>query len=266
MWQAAALRLRRREGPRVSGPEQVLRLVDQLGFCHAFTPEPPDHPFPVAAVPALFELLPTDDEDTRWDWAWTWKDSFLESGRLYYAKLVQRKPTYVSSQMLPRFYAMVGNLGDEDDCLNAREEARIGAFACTIYERIAASGPTSTIELGRHFAVSRTTLDRALTELQTAMLLVPAGTRPEGPRRYTYVWDTFARRFPAAVAAAASLARSRATEEVVLHYLQLAGAASEQHICRALPIPAFLVTNALNQLQSRGLVARCPAHTPPRRH
>jgi hypothetical protein len=261
-WQeAAALRLKLREGRRVRGPEQLRRLVDEFGFCHAFTPEPPEHPFPVAAVPAVFEFLPTEDEDTRWDWAWTWKDSFLESGGMFYARLVHRKPTYVSSQMLPCFYAMTGNVGEEDDCPNAREEGRVSAFACTVYDRVAASGPTSTIELGRHFAVSRATLDRALAELQTAMLLVPAGTRPEGPRKYTYLWDTFPRRFPGAVAAASSLSRSRATEEVVLRYLQLAWAASEQQICRALPVPPFLITNALQRLQSRGLVAyRPPAH------
>ena len=261
--EATALRLKLREGRRVQGPEQLRRLVDDLGFCHAFTPEPPDYPFPVAAVPALFEFLPTDDEDTRWDWAWTWKDSVLESGCMFYARLVHRKPTYVSSEMLPYFYAMSGNVGDEDDCLNAREEGRISAFACAVFDRVAASGPTTTIELGRHFAASRATLDRALTELQAAMLLVPAGTRPEGPRKYTYLWDTFARRFPAAVAAASSLGRSRATEEVVLRYLQLAGAASEQQICRALPVPAFLIRNALQKLQSRGLVAYHPlAHRP----
>lgn len=263
--EAAALRLKLREGRRVRGPEQLLRLVEDLGFCHAFTPEPPDHPFPVPAVPALFEFLPTDDEDTRWDWAWTWKDQFLESGRIFYGKLVHRKPTYVSSEMLPYFYAMTGNVGEEDDCLNAREEGRVSAFACTVYDRVAASGPTTTIELGRHFAVSRATLERALAELQAAMLLVPAGTRPEGPRRYTYLWDTFPRRFPAAVAAASSLSRSRATEEVVLRYLQLAGAAPEQQICRALPVPAFLVTNALRRLQSRGLAA-CHSPTRPSRH
>ncbi|MEW6399348.1 MAG: helix-turn-helix domain-containing protein [Bacillota bacterium] len=261
----AAFRLKLREGFSVSTPEQVLRLAEQLGFCHAFTPEPPDRPFSVAAVPGLFELLPTDDEDTRWDWAWTWKDSFLESGHVYYGKLIHRKPTYVSSRMLSQFYAMTGNLGDEDDCANALDEARAGVFACTVYEHIAASGPTSTIELGRHFAVTRATLDRALTELQTAMLLVPAGTRPEGPRKYTYVWDIFPRRFPAAVAAASSLGRSQATEEVILRYLQLAGATSEHHICRALPIPAFLITNALKKLQSRGLVAQCQSPTAPRR-
>ncbi|MEW6545515.1 MAG: hypothetical protein AB1446_01175 [Bacillota bacterium] len=268
VWEAAAaLRLRLRERFSVSGPEQVACLIEELGFCHAFTPEAPDDPFPVPAVPSLFEVLPTHDEDIRWDWSWTWKDGFLESGRLYYGKLIHRKPTYVSSGMLPWFYAMTGNLGEDDDCANARDEARVGVLACSVYEHIAARGATSTIELQQHFAVRRTSLDRALTELQTAMLLVPVGTRPEGPRRYTYVWDLFPRRFPQAVAAAASIGRSEATEAVILRYLQLAGAAAEQHICRALPVPSFLITHALNRLEGQGLVGHYPpsprSHCPP---
>jgi hypothetical protein len=76
---------------RVRNAEQLVRMVDDFGFCFAFTLRTGDAP-----IPACFDHLSTSSEDRKWGWMWEWKDELAEAKRLYYGKLLVRKPTFVS--------------------------------------------------------------------------------------------------------------------------------------------------------------------------
>src|SRR5713101_4024522 len=76
---------------RVRNAEGLVAMVDAFGFCFAFTLRTGDAP-----IPACFDHLSTNSEDRKWGWMWGWKDELPEEKRLYYGKLLVRKPTFVS--------------------------------------------------------------------------------------------------------------------------------------------------------------------------
>src|SRR5438874_981118 len=91
----------------VKTAEALVRMVDEFGFCFAFTGE---SAYP---IPAAFDHLDTRSDGRKWEWMWGWKDELAEKKRLYYGKLLVKKPTFVSMKMLPIFYATFGRGGDD---------------------------------------------------------------------------------------------------------------------------------------------------------
>src|SRR6266567_2014543 len=102
---------------RVRNAEDLVTMVD--AFCFCFTHRTGD-----AAIPACFDHLSTNSEDRKWGWMWGWKDELPEEKRLYYGKLLVRKPTFVSMKMLPTFYATFGRAGEAVDHLAQRGETQ----------------------------------------------------------------------------------------------------------------------------------------------
>src|SRR5438132_1009384 len=74
---------------RVKSDDGLVRMVDALGFCFAFTAE---ESYP---VPGAFDHLDTRSDGRKWEWMWGWKDKLAEEKRLYYGKLLIRKTTFV---------------------------------------------------------------------------------------------------------------------------------------------------------------------------
>src|SRR5438094_9094553 len=73
---------------RVRNADQLVAMVDELGFCFAFT-ERSDVP-----VTACSDHLSTKDQDRKWRWTWGWKDEPAEAKRLYYVRHQAKKPTF----------------------------------------------------------------------------------------------------------------------------------------------------------------------------
>src|SRR5438105_15922252 len=62
----------------VKTADALVRMVDELGFCFAFTGEP------AYPIPAAFDHLDTRSDGRKWEWMWGWKDELAEKKRLYY--------------------------------------------------------------------------------------------------------------------------------------------------------------------------------------
>src|SRR5438309_11567539 len=84
-----------RKAHRVRNAEQLVRLVDALGFAFAFTLRTGDAP-----IPACFDHLSTNDTDRQGGWMWGWKDELPEEKKLYYGVLLARNPTFGSTKVL----------------------------------------------------------------------------------------------------------------------------------------------------------------------
>src|SRR5947208_16948071 len=64
--------------------DALVRMVDGLGFCFAFTAE-------VAyPVPAAFDHLDTRSEGRKWEWMWGWKDELAEAKQIGRASCRER--------------------------------------------------------------------------------------------------------------------------------------------------------------------------------
>ena len=122
----------------VKTADALVRMVDEFGFCFAFTGEP------AYPIPAAFDHLDTRSDGRKWEWMWGWKDELAEKKRLYYGKLLVKKPTFVSMKMLPIFYATFGRGGDADDHLEDVRAGRLSEIARRIIEFLAVNGETQT--------------------------------------------------------------------------------------------------------------------------
>jgi hypothetical protein len=209
---------------RVRTARDALRFVDALGFCFAFTGGP-------GGLPGLFDVLATRSVDRMWTWAWRWKDDLATQRRLYYGKVIRRKPSYVSLTMMPAFYALSGNVGEQDDYLQAYREGRLSTLAKGVYEHILAEGRVSTWTLRRRYVPRRESgarFHRALDELQARFLIAKVAEEEEW--RNGFIWDAFHRWMPSVVDAAGSLTAADAAARVLDRYLRIVGAASDPDI------------------------------------
>jgi hypothetical protein len=240
---------------RVRNADQLVRLIDALGFAFAFTLRTGDAP-----IPACFDHLSTNDEGRRWGWMWGWKDELAEAKRLYYGMLVARKPTFVSLKILPVFYATFGRAGEDDDHLADVRAGRLSDVARRIIEFLAQNGETQTkrmrAELGITSKEGRATYGKAIDEVQRLMYVARVRAVGEGREDYNYTYDLFVRRYPEIVKAAERLSSADATAALVARTLELAGAVTEKQLARLFEWDEAVAERAIVRAEGQRKVVR----------
>ena len=234
---------------RVHTQNQALRFIRTVGYCYAFT-QGPGH------LPSLFEVLDTRSEDRRWAWAWEWKEALPSDKRVFYGRVLSRKPTFISPELLPHFFALSGNIGEEDDCERLYEGGGLSSLARRVYELTAATGPLTTrqiraaVEPERRGSSGR--LLRALADLQSLFLLARIGEVGDNPGNYAYVWDTFARWLPAVVRRAEGISHRTAAATVLARYVRIAGAPRPEDAAALFAWPPTVLDAAIRDLRAEG--------------
>src|SRR3989441_3580968 len=205
----------------VKTADALVRMVDALGFCFAFTAE---SAYP---IPAAFDHLDTRSDSRKWEWMWGWKDELAEKKRLYYGKLLIRKPTFVSMKMLPVFYATFGRAGEPDDHLEDVRAGRLSDVARRVIDHLAQRGETQTkrmrADLGITSKEGKADYSKAMEELQRLMYIARVKAVGEGREDYNYTYDLFVRRYPETIKKAERIASSDAMTMLLRRLLELAG-------------------------------------------
>lgn len=250
----AALRRLRRDAVRrfrVRTQNQALRFIRAVGFCYAFTAGP-------GQLPGLFDVLDTRSENRRWAWAWDWKEALPSAKKVFYGRVLHRKPTFISLEFVPHFFALTGNVGDPDDYHRLYEAGRLSYSARRVYELITRGGPLTTrqirqaLEPDRRGSSSR--LLRALAELQGLFLLARIGEVGDNPGNYAYVWDAFDRWLPDAVRRASRISQRQAAAAVLARYLRLAGAPRPGDAAALFEWPPPVLAAAIQDLRDDGRI------------
>jgi hypothetical protein len=207
---------------RVRNAEQLVKLVNELGMCFAFTPAEG------LPIPACFDHLSTSDEMRKWNWMWGWKDELAEEKRFYYGPVLARKPTFISMKMLPVLYATFGRAGEPDDHLEDVRSGRMSDIGRRVIEFVTQKGESQSrrmrAELGITSKEGRGQYDKSLDDVQRLMYVARVKAVGEGREEYNYTYDLFVRRYPEIVKAAEPIASADARERVLTRALELAGA------------------------------------------
>ncbi len=243
---------------RIHTKKQALGFIRAVGFCYAFTPGP-------GHLPSLFEVLDTRSDDVRWSWAWEWKEALPTAKRVFYGRVLARKPTFISMEFLPNFFALTGNVGGPDDYARLYDEGRLSALARRVFECIASRGPMTTrqvradVEPNRRGSSPR--LGRALAELQNLFLLARIGEVGNNPGNYAYVWDLFERWLPDVVARASGITHREAAAAVLEQYVRITGAPHPADAAALFEWSRLALETAIADLQNCGMliVAQGPA-------
>ena len=239
---------------RVRNAEGLVTMVDAFGFCFAFTLRTGDAP-----IPACFDHLSTTSEDRKWGWMWDWKDDLPEEKRLYYGKLLIRKPTFVSMKMLPTFYATFGRAGEDDDHLDDVRAGRLSDIARRVIDYLAQRGETQTkrmrADLGITSQEGKSDYAKAVEELQRLMYVARVKAVGEGRVDYNYTYDLFGRRYPEIVKSAERISSSDAMTALLRRLLELAGGVTAKQVKRLFDWDDAQTERTTLRLESkRGLV------------
>src|SRR5438132_4472137 len=239
---------------RVRNADQLVAMVDELGFCFAFT-DSGDVP-----IPACFDHLSTNDTDRKWGWMWGWKDELAEAKRLYYGRLLVKKPTFVSMKMLPIFYATFGRAGEPDDHLDDVRAGRLSEVARRVIEFLAQRGETQTKrmrgELGITSPEGRLQYAKAVDELQRLMYVARVRAVGEGREDYNYTYDLFVRRYPETVRAAERASSADAMSALLAHLLGLSGGVTERQVTKLFDWSEDRVAHVARRLEMKKALVR----------
>src|SRR5213083_320671 len=240
---------------RVRNAEGLVTMVDAFGFCFAFTLRTGDAP-----IPACFDHLSTNSEDRKWGWMWGWKDELAEAKRVYYGKLLIRKPTFVSMKMLPTFYATFGRAGEADDHLDDVRAGRLSDIARRIIDFLAQNGETQTKRMRAALGISspegKADYAKAIEELQRLMYVARVRAVGEGREDYNYTYDLFVHRYPEVVRAAERASSADAMSALLAHLLGLSGGVTERQVTKLFDWSEDRVAHVARRLEMKKALVR----------
>jgi hypothetical protein len=238
----------------VKTADALVRMVDALGLCFAFTGE---SAYP---VPAAFDHLDTRSDGRKWEWMWGWKDELAEKKRVYYGKLLVRKPTFVSMKMLPTFYATFGRAGEADDHLEDVRAGRLSEIARRVIEFLAVNGETQTKRMRSALGITsqegKSDYAKAIEELQRLMYIARVRAVGEGREDYNYTYDLFVHRYPETVRAAERSSSADAMTALLAHLLDIAGGVTEAKVTKLFDWSEDRVAHAARRLEMKKALVR----------
>lgn len=191
------------------------RFIDRVGFAACMTDSRRPGPSLYVAVCGRRDaMMPrnvqTDPESSL---TWTLKDEMIARGSIYYAKLARGKTTFIAPRMIPHFHAVWG-------VRRSDESRRLSGTARAILKVLRREWEMATADLRKESGVvNRARFNRALDELQAAMLVVPSAVFYEP--KVTYVWTLAVGRFPDALRRRVD--RATAVREIARSFLSGAG-------------------------------------------
>jgi hypothetical protein len=235
--------LRERESNYRRTPERRVRTVDQArafveetGFCFFWPIKGIEMPSLFHAIAGRVRPVPMEHDDPDISKCWGWKDESLGQRWWYYGKLLRRRATIVSLELLPHFYACSESYGSLDDYLQLYEDGLLTAEAKSIYEALLEHGPLDTIRLRREARMAaqsaKARFDRALIELQVGLRVLPIGVAQTGAWNYAFTYEILERHYPDLPERARSIKRSEARLVLVSRYLHNVVAADRKMIAK----------------------------------
>jgi hypothetical protein len=217
-------RYRRKRALKLTDEAGIRDFVNDVGLCMLFPVNGVELPNVYQAVAGFAREVSVSNRDPVIGLTWNTKDKSLSQRWWYYGKLIRSKATLVSLDLFPNFYALSENFGDEDDYLREYEAGTLSNDAKNIYEALLKHGPLHAIELKRKAGLYGDELkgkfDKALTELQVGLKVMPTGVAEAGAWRYAFIYDIVARWLPEPTTAARDITRSDARAAILARHLR----------------------------------------------
>lgn len=190
---------------------------------------------------------------------WSWKDSLLGQKAWYYAKILRKKGTMISMQLVPFFYALSENYGSpEEDYLTIYEQGRLTLEEKLVYEALLDNGPLDTIALRKAAKMtsreSDSRFNRAITELQADFKIVPVGTTESGAWHYAFAYDIATRPYPELIEQSRYIGELDARQKIAYTYIRSLGVAQLRDLTRLFGWTAAEAQQAVDKLKRTGQI------------
>jgi len=180
-----------REGTRqVETPFDAERFIERVGFAACMTDaRRPGPSLYVAVCGRRDAVMPRNvQKDPEASHTWHLKDHLIRRGNVYYAKLAGSRAMFIAPRMIPYFHSVWG--------VRPREQSRhLSRPARAVLRVLRHEWEMATSDLREGSGIKdRKSFNRALDELQAAMIVVPSEVYYQP--RFTYVWTLAVGRFP----------------------------------------------------------------------
>jgi len=236
---ARANRYRQRPHLQVHTEEEALGFLNDVGLCTLFSAKGIELPSLWGALCGEDLPLPRHHDSRELGLAWQWKDTLPIAGHVFYGKFLRKRPTFISLDLAPHFYALSPNYGGlDEDYLQDYLDGQLSVESKQVYESLLELGALPTSRLRREAGLSgkanAARFDRALAELQMDFRIVKVAISDANRWGYCYVYDLLPRRFPETVEASRSIKSQLARETILLRYLRTVIAATPHQVSRVL--------------------------------
>jgi hypothetical protein len=235
--------------------DEAAAFVDGAGMCLLFACR--DIPLP--------KLYDCAADGVNW---WPWKDLLQEKKLAYGGRIVRRKATLVSMELLPAFYAVYQTGGGYAMYEEEYYWGRLGELANRVAEHLDRNGPTPTDVLRRAVVPSGKQHTRsfhaALLELQSKFKVVTVGLEDRG-------WgvralDLFVNWVPEKIDRRAErMERREALKSILEAFVSTAGAVPEAAAARAFGWHSAEALAAVDSLIESGRIRRARFRGDPRK-
>jgi hypothetical protein len=206
----------RREGTRqVETVYNAEDFIEQVGFATCMTDSRrPGASLYVAVCGRRDAVMPRNvQKDPEASLTWTLKDEMLTRGKVYYAKLARGRAMFLAPRMIPYFHAVWGMRRTE-------ENRRLSRNARAVLKVLRKEWEMASADLRDEAGIKdRATFNRALDELQAAMIVIPSEVFYQPT--FTYIWTLGAGRFGDALTRRVN--RETALREIARCFLNGAG-------------------------------------------
>jgi hypothetical protein len=205
-----------REGTRqVETALDAERFIERVGFSACLTDSRRPGPSLYVAVCGRRDaVMPRNvQKDPEASLTWVLKDEIIARAKVYYAKLARGKTMFLAPRMIPYFHAIWGVRKSE-------ENRRLSRHARAVLKVLRGEWEMGSSDLREEAGIkNRAAFNRALDELQAAMIVIPSEVlyRP----KFTYIWTLGVGRFPDALRRRVS--RETALREIARCFLTGAG-------------------------------------------
>ena len=200
---------------RVESAIEAEAFIEAIGFCGALTDARTTYPSLYVAVCGRRDaFMPRNvQKDPEASFAWLTKDEVMRRGKVYYAKLLKGKSTFVAPRLIPHFNALFG-------LARKQEKDGLSDDARAILKVLRKEWEMATADLRDESGVrDRKRFTKALDELQRTMKVIPSEVLYEP--FFTYIWSLSEGRWAGELAK--KIKRETAVTEIARVYLQGAG-------------------------------------------
>jgi hypothetical protein len=245
--------MRRLPQRRVQGPGRALRFINEVGLASLFATRALNLPCLWVAVCGRRDprFPHHSHHDPEVALAWNLKDRLPAEGKVFYAKLIRGKPTFVAWDLFPEVYRL---FGPQRDYVRDYRDGRLSPAAKAILDALHRKRPQETLELKLATNLARPSqrrvFDAAMQEVQQKLYVAMREVRYDP---FTYVWDLVAARFPHQVAVARTRAPRAAAHALARRYLQAVIYATPNQLTSVVGDRA-LATHAATELQRDGVI------------
>jgi hypothetical protein len=236
---------------QVETPFDAERFIERVGFAACMTDaRRPGPSLYVAVCGRRDAIMPRNvQKDPEASHTWHLKDELVRRGKVYYGKVAGARAMFIAPRMVPYFHAVWG-------IRRAHESRCLSRSARAILRVLRHEWEMATSDLRADAGLKeRTAFNRALDELQAAMLVIPSEVYYQP--KFTYIWTLAIGRFPDHLRR--RISRAVALREIARCFLSSAGMTVPGELARVTGL-----SRPDAGLGNRALVAEGFATTPAR--